>query len=811
MSCAACSARVEGAVRSLDGVTSCEVNLLTGDLAVSGEVSSAAVIEAITRAGYGAVLASQAAPPKENGKGESTRLLRRFLFSLCLLLPLMYLSMGYGMLDLPLVAFLSAPLTVGVLELLLALAVLLLNGRMLLRGILALWRLAPTMDTLVTVGSLAAFLYSAVLTVTLETHHDLHGLYFEAAAMVPTLITLGKWLEARAKRRTTAALDGLHALASDEVTVLRGGRECRVPIDSVAVGECFVLRAGERVPLDAVIEGGVGALDESALTGESMPIDKQKGDSVTQASLLLSGYLTCRVTKIGKDGTLSAIIRAVEEASASKAPIARLADKVAAVFVPSVMGIALLTFLAHLLLSHTVGVALTHAVSVLVVSCPCALGLATPVAIMVGSGAAATHGILFKNATALEAAARVRFALLDKTGTLTCGTPSVTELRAVSGVSEKTLLSYAYALEKKSDHPLARAVCAYAEEKGCALLEVESFENLPFGGVRALLDGKALIGASTAVASQYADLGELDGYAVTLETSGNTLICFVYDGRLLGVMALADALREDSRDAVCALEKMGITPVMATGDSMRVATAVSSELGISRVHAGVTPLEKAAILRDLQKKGSVLMVGDGVNDAAALAAADVSMAIGTGTDVAIESADICLMKSRLGDAVTALTISRRTLRNVGENLAWAFGYNLIGIPLAAGMLAPLGFSLTPMFGAAAMSLSSVLVVSNALRLYRLRAKAVTNQVKKEAENHIEKEKDTMEKKIILHIEGMMCPHCSGRVKTALEAQKGVSCALVSHESGTAEITCDEGVSEDTLRAAVEGVGYKVKQ
>ncbi len=810
MTCAACASRVESAVRALEGASACEVNLLTGDLSVAGEVSAELVIEAVTRAGYGACEADAKLGQKKEEKSESADLLRHFLLSLCLLLPLMYLSMGYGMLGLPLPALLARPITVALMELLLACAVLAVNGSMLLRGVRALVRLAPTMDTLVAIGSIAAFLYSAVLLCLMTdggTHHDLHSLYFESAAMVPTLITLGKWLEARAKKRTTAAIDGLHSLAADTVTVIRDGREVRVPIGSVRVSERFVLRAGERVPLDAVIESGAGALDESALTGESMPIDRQEGETVTQASLLLSGYLVCRVSKTGEEGTLACIIRAVEEATASKAPIARLADKVAAVFVPVVMGIAALTFLLHLIFDATVGTALVRAVSALVISCPCALGLATPVAIMVGSGAAATHGILFKNASALESAARVRFALLDKTGTLTCGTPAVTDVLPASGVTEETLLSSAYALESKSDHPLARAVCAYAEEKSCVLKETSDFETLAYGGVRATLDGKVLIGGNrSALGDQAVIDGTLADRAAALEKSGKTLICFAHGDCVLGMIALADPLREDSRAAVGALKEMGITPVMATGDAKRVADAIGAELGILRIHAGMTPLDKASLVRELQREGGVLMVGDGVNDAAALAAADVSMAIGTGTDVALQTADICIMKSRLGDAVTALKISRRTLRNIGENLVWAFGYNLIGIPLAAGAFAPLGMTLSPMFGAAAMSISSVLVVSNALRLYRLRAKS---DVQAQTEMIKEKEERLMEKTVVLKIEGMMCPHCSGRVKAALEAQSGVKAALVSHESGTAEITCAAETDEASLRAAVTEAGYTV--
>lgn len=807
MSCAACSARVESAVKSLAGVTACEVNLLTGDLSVAGEVSSAAVIAAVTQAGYGAC-EEGAAKADDGGKDkERGALLSRFLLSLCLLLPLMYVSMGYGMLGFPLPALLASTLTVAWLQLVLSALVLLVNGRMLLHGVRALLHLSPTMDTLVALGSFSAFVYSTVLLCLAMggAHHGLHGFYFESAAMVPTLITLGKWLESRAKKKTTAALDGLASLKADTVTVWRDGREYRVPIETVSLGESFVLRAGERVPLDGVIERGAGALDESALTGESMPIDRTVGEAVTQGSLLLSGYLLCRTEKTGEEGTLASIIRAVREASATKAPIARLADKVAAIFVPCVMGISLLTFLLHLLLDATVETALVRAVSVLVVSCPCALGLATPVAIMVGSGAAATHGILFKNAAVLETAAHVRFALLDKTGTLTCGTPAVTDVLPSEGVSAEELLSLAYALEYRSDHPLARAVCAYAEERRISQIEVSDFETLAYGGVRAMLDGEYLLGGNAQALSSHADISVLSEAVAALEIKGKTPIYFAHVSRVLGVIALADPLREDSRAAVKTLTAMGIVPVMATGDSLRVAQAVAAEAGISRVHACMSPLDKASLVRELQKEGSVLMVGDGVNDAAALAAADVSMAIGTGTDVALETADVCIMKSRLSDAVTALHISRKTLRNIGENLWWAFGYNVIGIPLAAGLFAPLGMTLSPMFGAAAMSVSSVLVVSNALRLHRLRARV---QVKTVEKTEIKEEK-TMEKTVILKVEGMMCPHCSGRVKAALEATEGVSSALVSHESGTAEILCDERVETSVLREAVENAGYKV--
>lgn len=813
MSCAACSARVEKAVGALSGVEQCSVNLLTASMSVQGDADAADIIAAVEAAGYGASLKGEksgGAPREDNGGAGQTRTLTAALAASAVFLALlMYISMGAVMWGAPLPAVLAEnPVAIALLQLLLTLAVMVINQRFFINGSKGLIHRAPNMDTLVAMGSGAAFVYSTyvLFSMTASEHpeHLLHDLYFESAAMILALITVGKLLEARSKGKTADALRALANLSPKRARVIRDGTEVSVDIGEVRVGDIFTLRPGEQVPVDGVVTEGVSAVDESAITGESIPVDKTVGDSVSSATLNTFGALRCRATRVGEDTTLSRIIRLVEDTAASKAPIAKLADRVSGVFVPVVMGIAAVTFICWMAGGATFGFSVGRAISVLVISCPCALGLATPVAIMVGSGVGAKKGILFKNATALEAAGRVKFIALDKTGTITAGKPEVTDLIPEEGVSEDELLTTAAALEAGSEHPIGRAVCEYAALRGLAdLPAVSDFAALPGNGVTGVLHGVTLTGGSmTFMAQARAVSARLSAAAERLAEEGKTPMAFCADERMLGVIAVADGIREDSAQAVSELSRMGITPVMLTGDNERTARAVAEKVGISRVIAGVKPEDKARSVEELSREGRVAMVGDGINDAPALTAAHVGIAIGAGTDVARESADVVLMRSSLSDAVAAIRLSRATLRNIKQNLFWAFCYNVLGIPLAAGVFIPLtGWELSPMFGAAAMSLSSFFVVSNALRLN------LANIYKDKNKTPSRKENKKME--VTLKIEGMMCGHCSGRVKKALEALAAVESADVSHETGTAVITLKEDMSAQDLARVVEAEGYKV--
>ncbi len=799
MTCAACSARVEKAVRAVAGVTVCNVNLLTNSMGVDGTATDDAVIAAVKNAGYGAFLPSDtpAAPAKAaslDDRREQNGLKRRFIASLLFLLPLMYLTMG-GMVGLPLPPFFkNVPLAAGLTQLLLTAAVMVINQTIFIRGVQGLWHRAPNMDTLVSLGSAAAFGYSIAVLYQMAAGHSAmaHDLYFESAAMILTLITLGKMLEARSKGRTTDALKGLMRLAPQTATVRRGGEEITVPVTAVRVGDLFVVRPGESIPVDGVIREGGGAVDEAALTGESIPQDKTVGDAVSAATVSRDGFLVCEATRVGEDTTHAQIIRMVSDAAATKAPIAKAADTVAGIFVPVVLAIAAVTAVVWGLCGQTAGFALSRGIAVLVISCPCALGLATPVAIMVGNGAGAKHGILFKTATALEITGRVKTVVMDKTGTLTEGSPALTDQLPADGVSKDELLGIAYALERQSEHPLARAVVNAAEAAGLAAQSVTEFEAVAGHGLSARLGDCRVYGGNAAFVRRLAAISPAwEETAATLAGEGKTPLYFAKDGRLLGVLAVADPLREDSARAVQEMRKLGLHTVMLTGDNARTAHAVAAAAGVDEVIAEVLPDEKEAVIRRLQENGHVAMVGDGINDAPALTRADVGIAVGAGTDIAIDAADVVLMHNRLSDAVGAVKLSRATLRVIRQNLFWAFLYNTIGIPLAAGVFIPLfGWELNPMFGAAAMSLSSFCVVSNALRLNRFRLPRTADGV-------------------TVHIKGMMCHHCEAYVREALEALPDVTVLTVSHESGTAAVTGN--VDEAAVRAAVKAAGYKVKK
>ncbi|MBQ8848923.1 MAG: heavy metal translocating P-type ATPase [Clostridia bacterium] len=816
MSCAACSARVQNAVEKLDGVDSCAVNLLTNSMIVEGDVAPEAVISAVEKAGYGASLSAEKNKTAERRKNNSTKdnrmdkeLLYRFIFSVAFLAVLMYISMGHIMWGAPLpTIFSDNPVGLGLIQMLLAVMIMVVNQRFFINGFKGLIHFSPNMDTLVAIGSLSAFLYSTVLLYSMtgthnmdEVHSGLHGLYFESAAMVLTLITLGKLLEARAKGKTTNAIKELMELAPKTAVVVRDGKEMTVAVDDVRIGDAFIVRPGESIPVDGVVLDGVSSVDEAALTGESIPVDKTVGDAVSAATINKSGVLRCEAKRVGEDTALSQIIKIVNDASATKAPIAKIADKVSGVFVPIVIAIAVVTLIVWMIVSGDFGFSLARAISVLVISCPCALGLATPVAIMVGSGVGAKHGVLFKNATALEIMGKVKTVALDKTGTITEGKPRVTDLICADDVSEAELLSVAASVEHNSEHPLAKAIIEYALENSIAYSSVTDFENMPGNGIKAKLDGKTvyagnfdLIKDKVTVSNEYVKQSEL------LAENGKTPLYFVVDDKIIGMIAVADTIREDSRAAVNKLKNMGIHVVMLTGDNPKTALAIGKEAGIDEVFAEIKPDEKEKTVRLLQEEGRVCMVGDGINDAPSLTRADVGVAIGSGTDVAIESADVVIIKSRLSDVVSAVKLSRAVTKNIYENLFWAFGYNIIGIPLAAGLFIPLlGWELDPMFGAAAMSISSFLVVTNALRLNFVKLK---KQSKK-------KEKRQMKKTI--YVTGMMCMHCEARVKKLLEATDGVLSADVSHEKGTAVVTLSKDISDDTLRSLIEADGYKVTE
>ena len=826
MSCAACSARVEKAVSGVEGVSSCSVNLLTNSMGVEGSASPEAIIAAVEAAGYGAARKGAAKAVSPAAEEDALRdrdtpvLKRRLLSSLGFLLVLMYISMGHTMWGFPLPAFLNGnPVALGLMELLLAAIVMLINKKFFTSGLRGLLHGAPNMDTLVALGSGVSFAYSTValfaMTAAVQrgdaagAHALLHDLYFESAAMILTLITVGKMLEARSKGKTTDALKSLMRLAPQTACVERGGKELSVPIDEVVRGDVFLVRPGESIPVDGVVLSGVSSVNEAALTGESIPVDKAAGDRVSAATVNQSGFLRCEAERVGEDTTLSKIIKMVGDAAATKAPIAKLADRVSGVFVPAVIAVALVTFAIWLLLGKAFGYALSRAIAVLVISCPCALGLATPVAIMVGNGVGAKNGILFKTAVSLEEAGKAQIVVLDKTGTVTNGEPVVTDLLPDEGVSGEELLAAALSLEKKSEHPLARAVTTYAAERGTEGREVEDFSALPGNGLRARLGGEELLGGSLAYISSLVSVPpELRERADALSEKGKTPLLFAKGGELLGVIAVADTVKDDAAEAVRELKGMGIHVVMLTGDNARTAAAIGEQVGADEVISGVLPDGKESVIRSLQQRGRVAMVGDGINDAPALTRADIGIAIGAGADVAIDAADVVLMKSRVRDIPAAIRLSRATLTNIKENLFWAFFYNVVCIPLAAGAYARFGLTLSPMIGAAAMSLSSFCVVSNALRLNLRniydpgRDKAIKKTLGKS-----DKEETPMTK--TMKIEGMMCPHCEARVKKTLEALEAVSSAEVSHVSGSAVVTLAAPVEDEVLKKAVEAQGYDV--
>ena len=818
MSCAACSARVEKAVSKVDGVTSCSVNLLMNSMGVEGTASPESIIAAVEAAGYGASLknapsAAKAAQKEEIKDKETPKMKKRLAASVVFLAVLMYFSMGH-MVSLPLPSYFAGDhAAVGLVELLLTVAIMVINQRFFISGFKGLINRAPNMDTLVALGSTAAFAYSVYAlfgAIKAQTAGDMqtamsymHEYYFESAAMILTLITVGKMLESRSKGKTTDALKGLMELAPKTANIIKDGKEQSVPVERVQKGDIFVVRPGESIPVDGTVIEGTSAVDESALTGESLPVDKQEGSFVSAGTVNRSGFIKCEASRVGEDTTLSQIIKMVADAAATKAPIAKIADKVSAVFVPSVITIAAITIIGWLIAGRDFGFALARGISVLVISCPCALGLATPVAITVGSGVGARNGILFKTAVSLEEAGKAKTVVLDKTGTVTSGKPVVTDILPAEGTSGKELLEYAYSLETKSEHPLAGAVNLKAEESGSAAREVTDFEALPGNGLVAKLDGKELAGGNLGFISERAQVSAQQREAAeSLAEQGKTPLFFAYDGKLLGTVAVADTIKEDGAAAIAELHKMGLEVIMLTGDNQRTADAVGKAAGVDRVIAGVMPDGKEKVVRELSEQGKTIMVGDGINDAPALTRADTGIAIGAGTDIAIDAADIVLVKSRLGDVPAAIKLSRATLRNIKENLFWAFIYNVIGIPVAAGVFINLfGWQLNPMFAAAAMSLSSFCVVTNALRLNFFKTGAKPEKKTKE-------EKKTMEK--TLKIEGMMCGHCEATVKKALEELPQVTSAEVSHESGTAKVTLNADISDDALKAVVEAKGYKVK-
>ena len=840
MSCAACSARVEKAVSKVPGVTSCSVSLLTNSMGVEGTADEAAVIAAVEAAGYGASVKGARGAGAGAGAGsgraadvsaaagadddflkdtETPKIRRRLIASLCFLVPLMYLSMGHMMWNWPLPEALAENhVAIGIAQLLLTGIVMVINQKFFISGFKGLIHGAPNMDTLVALGSAASFgysLYALFAMTAAQMNGDMagvmsymHEFYFESAAMILTLITVGKMLEAHSKGKTTDALKGLMKLAPKTAVIVRDGEEVEVSIDQVRKGDIFVVRPGENIPVDGIVLEGSSAVNESALTGESIPVDKKPGDAVSAATLNHSGFIRCEATRVGEDTTLSQIIQMVSDAAATKAPIAKIADRVSGVFVPAVIAIAVVTLIVWLVAGQTIGFALARAISVLVISCPCALGLATPVAIMVGNGMGARNGIMFKTAVSLEETGKMQIVALDKTGTITSGEPKTTDILPAEETSEEELLTLAYALEKKSEHPLANAILETGRERGVQSdLEVTDFQAVPGGGLTGELDGSRLTGGNLKYISQTAEVTDaVRRQAEELAEEGKTPLFFAKDGKLLGIIAVADVIKEDSPQAVRELQNMGIHVVMLTGDNERTARAIGKQAGVDEVIAGVLPEGKESVIRALKEKGKVAMVGDGINDAPALTRADMGIAIGAGTDIAIDAADVVLMKSRLSDVPAAIRLSRATLRNIHENLFWAFFYNVIGIPLAAGVWIPIfGWQLNPMFGAAAMSLSSFCVVTNALRLNWFKVHDASKD--KKIKQNVKKEKTTMEKTIT--IEGMMCGHCEAAVKKALEELPQVSGAVVSHEKGTAVVTLNAEVADDVLKKAVEDKDYKV--
>ena len=839
MSCAACSSRVEKAVSKVPGVTSCSVSLLTNSMGVEGTASPEAIIQAVEDAGYGAskkdagnsgaasVAQSQSVQEDMLKDRETPLMKKRLIASVVLLIPLMYVSMGHMMWGWPLPSFMADNhVAMGQIQLLFTAMIMVINQKFFVNGFKGLLHRSPNMDTLVALGSGASFVYSvyALFAMTdAQVKGDMagvmsymHEFYFESAAMILTLITVGKMLEARSKGKTTDALKGLMKLAPKTATVVRDGAEVEVNIEQVRIGDVFVVRPGENIPVDGVVLEGQSAVNESALTGESIPVDKTVGDSVSAATLNQSGFLRCEATRIGQDTTLSQIIQMVSDAAATKAPIAKVADRVSGIFVPEVISIAIVTLIVWLIAGYGIGFALARSISVLVISCPCALGLATPVAIMVGSGMGAKHGIMFKTAVSLEETGKTAIVALDKTGTITKGEPQVTDIILENDIDEATLLGVAHALELKSEHPLARAIVTYGEEKAIEKDAVDDFEAVAGNGLTGVWHGRQLAGGNLKFILQKVSVSDaMREKAEQLAMEGKTPLYFAADGKLLGLIAVADVIKEDSPKAIKELQNMGIKVVMLTGDNERTANAVGALAGVDEVIAGVLPDGKEAVIRALKQQGKVAMVGDGINDAPALTSADIGIAIGAGTDIAIDAADVVLMKSRLSDVPAAIRLSRATLRNIHENLFWAFIYNVIGIPLAAGVWFPLfALKLNPMFGAAAMSLSSFCVVSNALRLNLFKmydgrrdkkiknktAEAVSDTNKKEDENNMEK---------VMEIKGMMCGHCEARVKKVLEAIDGVDEAVVSHEKGTAIVKLSAQVDDKVLKKAVEDQDYKV--
>ncbi|MBQ6843750.1 MAG: heavy metal translocating P-type ATPase [Agathobacter sp.] len=860
MSCAACSARVEKAVNAVPGVTACSVNLLTNSMGVDGDVVESEIIKAVIDAGYGATAKGSARSDKSGGRvgangeansssnhidysearealedHETPKLKKRLFTSLGFLLVLMYFSMGHAMWGWPVPAFFAQNmLAQGLLQLILSAIIMVINQKFFISGFKSLLHKSPNMDTLVALGSGASFVYSTYMLFVMTdavtkgdmtlAHEYMHEFYFESAAMILTLITVGKMLEARSKGKTTDALKSLMELAPKTATVLKNGEEVAVPIEQVQIGDEFVVRPGEHIPVDGFVLEGSGAVNEAALTGESLPVDKEAGDKVSAATVNQSGFLRCKATRVGEDTTLSQIIQMVSDAAATKAPIAKIADKVSGVFVPVVISIAVVTFIVWMFLGESFGFAIARAISVLVISCPCALGLATPVAIMVGSGMGAKHGVLFKTAVSLEETGKTQIIALDKTGTITSGKPQVTDIYPLNGLEEKELLSYAYALEIKSEHPLAHAIVEKAKEEKIFAKKIKDFSAVAGNGLSAIIGEEILFGGNLKFVEQQLTLARSEDDAKTdgketfteeqqshlfklaekYSSEGKTPLFFGKGKELLGIIAVADTIKEDSPEAIRQLQNMGIHVVMLTGDNETTANAIGKQAGVDEVIAGVLPEGKEAVIRSLKAKGKVAMVGDGINDAPALTRADIGIAIGAGTDVAIDAADVVLMKSRLSDVAAAIRLSRATLTNIHQNLFWAFFYNAIGIPLAAGVFIPLfGWELNPMFGAAAMSLSSFCVVTNALRLNLFQV----YRADKDKKIKQRKEEKIMEK--TLTIEGMMCPHCSGRVHDALEANDAIANAVVSHETGTAVVTLAAEISDEALTKIVEDAGYKV--
>lgn len=833
MTCAACQARVEKVVSNVPGVTDVSVSLLTNSMGVEGTATSADIVAAVEKAGYHASVKGAQMESSQGAEAladtETPKLLKRLIISLIFLMPLMYLSMGHMMWNWPLPGFLNNNhVGMGLAQLLFTVIIMVINQRFFISGFTSLIHRAPNMDTLVAMGATAAFGYSTyalfAMTVAQTAGNDklvmsyMHEFYFESAAMILTLITLGKTLEAYSKGKTTDALKSLMNLAPKMATVVRNEQELLISADQVKKEDIFLVKPGESIPVDGIVLEGNSAIDEAALTGESIPVDKAVGDTVSAATINQSGFIKCEATRVGEDTTLSQIIKMVSDAAATKAPIAKIADKVSGIFVPAVITIAIITIIGWLLAGESVGFALARGISVLVISCPCALGLATPVAIMVGNGVGAKHGILFKTAVSLEEAGKVDIVALDKTGTITNGQPKVTDILPVDGISEQELLETAFSLEKKSEHPLAKAIVEYGEEKNFTVSVVDNFKAVPGNGLTGTLNEETLIGGNLLFIEKSLSISkELKHSAEQLASAGKTPLFFAKENRLLGMIAVADVIKEDSPQAINELKAMGIHVVMLTGDNERTAKAIGEQAGVDNVIAGVLPDGKESVIQALGKKGKVAMVGDGINDAPALTRADVGIAIGAGTDVAMDAADVVLMKSKLADVPAAIRLSRGVLRNIHENLFWAFFYNTIGIPLAAGLLiSVLGWKLNPMFGAAAMSLSSFCVVTNALRLNLLNIRSTKKDKKKKnaidvslinINNNEKKEVNEMTK--TMNIKGMMCGHCEATVKKALEALPEVASAEVSHEKGTAVVTLEKEIADDVLKKTVEDKDYEV--